>query len=321
MSTSDCRTSLPCSSARSWFRCGTPIIPGTILFRSPRQARERSSGRLRRWAGTPHHSPNVPAALESPRGREKAHTQEGDALAAARRRLPMVEVDASLALNGPHGPVTPPRRVRRASTARRLFLHVAHGSPAAEQCEVAHGSPPRWRSCPTFTPATSPTPSSVRIRTTRAAVTATSWGARPVVLRPGIARRDPGRTPSRHDAHRVLRPARATHRRSLRDDHSWRGGHGLQLRAHGPHRVRTTGDMGRTVPRLPATMHLHAHCRWRSHVGSDVAGRTPDRPVVATRSWMLLISCVLPVLGVRLGSGRRGRRRRHLGPAPDGETQ
>jgi len=28
--------------------------------------------------------------------REKAHTREGDAIAAARRRLPMVEVDAAI---------------------------------------------------------------------------------------------------------------------------------------------------------------------------------------------------------------------------------
>jgi predicted dithiol-disulfide oxidoreductase (DUF899 family) len=38
--------------------------------------------------------------------REKAHTREGDAIAAARRRLPMVEVDASLELIGPNGPLT-----------------------------------------------------------------------------------------------------------------------------------------------------------------------------------------------------------------------
>jgi predicted dithiol-disulfide oxidoreductase (DUF899 family) len=36
----------------------------------------------------------------------KAHTREGDAIAAARRRLPMVEVDATIPLTGPHGPVT-----------------------------------------------------------------------------------------------------------------------------------------------------------------------------------------------------------------------
>jgi hypothetical protein len=37
---------------------------------------------------------------------EKAHTREGDAIAAARRRLPMVEVDAAAPLIGANGRVT-----------------------------------------------------------------------------------------------------------------------------------------------------------------------------------------------------------------------
>ena len=40
------------------------------------------------------------------RAREKAHTREGDAIAAARRRLPIVEVTADSPLIGPHGPIT-----------------------------------------------------------------------------------------------------------------------------------------------------------------------------------------------------------------------
>ena len=44
--------------------------------------------------------------LEVLRAREKAHTREGDAIAAARRRLPMVEVAADSPLIGPHGTVT-----------------------------------------------------------------------------------------------------------------------------------------------------------------------------------------------------------------------
>ncbi|HEX8804825.1 MAG TPA: DUF899 family protein, partial [Acidimicrobiales bacterium] len=38
--------------------------------------------------------------------REKAHTRAGDAIAAARRRLPMTEVDATTTVVGPHGPRT-----------------------------------------------------------------------------------------------------------------------------------------------------------------------------------------------------------------------
>ena len=47
------------------------------------------------------------AQVAALRVREKAHTREGDAIAAARRRLPMVEVDpATLVIgkNGPNGP-------------------------------------------------------------------------------------------------------------------------------------------------------------------------------------------------------------------------
>jgi len=46
------------------------------------------------------------AGLDRLRVREKAHTREGDAIAAARRRLPMVEVEveASTAVIGPDGP-------------------------------------------------------------------------------------------------------------------------------------------------------------------------------------------------------------------------
>ncbi len=60
-------------------------------------------------------APSLPAAVDRStfqaevdglRIREKAHSREGDAIAAARRRLPMVEVDANLALIGPDGPLT-----------------------------------------------------------------------------------------------------------------------------------------------------------------------------------------------------------------------
>jgi predicted dithiol-disulfide oxidoreductase (DUF899 family) len=75
------------------------------------------------------------AELDKIRVREKAHTREADAIAAARRRLPMVEVDASLTLTGPDGPVT----LLDAFEGRRLLIayyFMWHdGHPAAEQCE------------------------------------------------------------------------------------------------------------------------------------------------------------------------------------------
>jgi predicted dithiol-disulfide oxidoreductase (DUF899 family) len=75
------------------------------------------------------------AALDALRVREKAHTRAGDAIAAARRRLPMVEVDSTTGLVGPRGPVT----LLDVFEGRRLlvayyFMWYA-GRPAAEQCE------------------------------------------------------------------------------------------------------------------------------------------------------------------------------------------
>jgi hypothetical protein len=46
------------------------------------------------------------AEIDALREREKEHKRAGDALAAARRRLPMVELDAWLPLIGPDGPVS-----------------------------------------------------------------------------------------------------------------------------------------------------------------------------------------------------------------------
>ena len=73
--------------------------------------------------------------LSALRTREKAHTREGDAIAAARRRLSMVEVPADLRLTGPDGPVT----LLEAFEGRRqlvLYYFMWHaGHPAAEQCE------------------------------------------------------------------------------------------------------------------------------------------------------------------------------------------
>jgi predicted dithiol-disulfide oxidoreductase (DUF899 family) len=75
------------------------------------------------------------AELDVLRVREKAHTREGDAIAAARRRLPMVEVNASLPLTGPQGPLT----LLDAFEGRRQLIAYYFmwwdGHPAAEQCE------------------------------------------------------------------------------------------------------------------------------------------------------------------------------------------
>jgi predicted dithiol-disulfide oxidoreductase (DUF899 family) len=67
--------------------------------------------------------------------REKAHTREGDAIAAARRRLPMVEVDGSIPVTGANGPV-PLLDVFEGRRQLVVYYHMWHdGKPAAEQCE------------------------------------------------------------------------------------------------------------------------------------------------------------------------------------------
>ena len=75
------------------------------------------------------------AELDALLVREKAHTREGDAIAAARRRLPMVEVDAAIALIGPDGPVT----LLDDFEGRRQLIAYFHmwytGQPAEAQCE------------------------------------------------------------------------------------------------------------------------------------------------------------------------------------------
>ena len=67
--------------------------------------------------------------------REKAHTREGDAIAAARRRLPMVEVDATIEVVGPDGPIT----ILDVFEGRQQLIAYFHAwwpdRPAAEQCE------------------------------------------------------------------------------------------------------------------------------------------------------------------------------------------
>jgi predicted dithiol-disulfide oxidoreductase (DUF899 family) len=75
------------------------------------------------------------AELDALRIREKAHTREGDAIAAARRRLPMVEVDPATPLIGANGRVT----VLDVFDGRRMlvaYYFMWHtGRPAPEQCE------------------------------------------------------------------------------------------------------------------------------------------------------------------------------------------
>src|SRR6202050_4589358 len=75
------------------------------------------------------------AELDALRVREKAHTREGDAIAAARRRLPMVELDGATPLIGERGAVTllDVFEGRRMLIAYYFMWHKGHSAP--EQCE------------------------------------------------------------------------------------------------------------------------------------------------------------------------------------------
>ena len=67
--------------------------------------------------------------------REKAHTRAGDALAAARRRLPMVEFDATVKVAGPDGPV-PFVSLFQGRDELIVYKHMWYdGAPPQGQCE------------------------------------------------------------------------------------------------------------------------------------------------------------------------------------------
>ena len=100
------------------------------------------SKHLRSSAAT--HAPSLPTAVDRAAyqaelhtllEREKAHTREGNAIAAARRCLPMVEVDPTITLIGANGPV-PLLDVFEGRLQLIAYFHMWHtGKPAAEQCE------------------------------------------------------------------------------------------------------------------------------------------------------------------------------------------
>ncbi|NUP82941.1 MAG: DUF899 family protein, partial [Nonomuraea sp.] len=67
--------------------------------------------------------------------REKAHTREGDAIAAARRRLPMVEFDGTVEVTGPDGPV-PFLSLFQGRDELVVYKHMWYdGAPHQGQCE------------------------------------------------------------------------------------------------------------------------------------------------------------------------------------------
>jgi predicted dithiol-disulfide oxidoreductase (DUF899 family) len=73
--------------------------------------------------------------LDALRVREKAHTQEADAIAAARRRLPMVEVDPATQLVGQNGAVTLLDAFEGRGQLIAYFMMWHTGKPASAQCQ------------------------------------------------------------------------------------------------------------------------------------------------------------------------------------------
>src|SRR3569832_1527894 len=67
--------------------------------------------------------------------REKEHTHQADAIAAERRRLPMVEVDATTTLIGASGPVTLLDAFEDRQQLIAYYFMWNKGRPAQEQCQ------------------------------------------------------------------------------------------------------------------------------------------------------------------------------------------
>jgi hypothetical protein len=210
-------------------------------------------------------APGLPAAvdraafqaeLDRLRLREKAHTREGDAIAAARRRLPMVEVAAGLTLTGPDGPLT----LLDAFEGRRQLIAYYFmwnpGRPAPEQCEgctfyttqVAELFYLHSRDITYAVFCQGPYAESARYRGFMGCDM--PWYSAQASIGTLLVGRQIGLfhlVCYLRDGDRVL------------DDPPRCRGHGLQLRAHGPHRVRTPGVVGGLSPRMAARAHQYAY--------------------------------------------------------------
>ena len=75
------------------------------------------------------------AEIDALRVREKAHTRESDAIAAARRRLPMVAVDGATPIVGANGAVTLLDAFEGRQQLIAYYFMWYPGRPAPEQCE------------------------------------------------------------------------------------------------------------------------------------------------------------------------------------------
>jgi Bacterial protein of unknown function (DUF899) len=194
------------------------------------------------------------AELDALRVREKAHTREGDAIAAARRRLPMVAVDGATPLIGERGALT----LLDAFEGRQLLIayyFIWHlGDLAAEQCEGCTFCTTQVRELDYL---------HSRERHLRDVLPRPVRRERPVsrlhgrgdavVLGPRLARHPFGGTPGGHDVHRLLPATRIQCLRDVLDDGARRGGDGQHLRFARHDGLRAAGRMGGLADRLAET--------------------------------------------------------------------
>ena len=159
----------PASQVYLHKRCQFPSLNRTVFshqFMTRKDHHDRD---------TLHRRPRdlLEAGRPAPRPR-KAHTREGDAIAAAGRRLPMVEVDPTTPLVGTTGTVS---LLDTFEGRTQLFAsyHMWHASSLPTSAKAARSTPARRWSCRTCTRATLPSRSSARASTTRATATASSW--------------------------------------------------------------------------------------------------------------------------------------------------
>ena len=75
------------------------------------------------------------ASVDALRAREKAHTREADAIAAARRRLPMTEIDGATPLVGANGTVSLLEAFEGRGLLIAYYFMWYPGRPAPRQCE------------------------------------------------------------------------------------------------------------------------------------------------------------------------------------------
>ena len=168
------------------------------------------------------------AELDALRVREKAHTREGDAIAAARRRLPVVEVEGTMPLIGERGAVTllDAFEGRQMLIAYYFMWHAGH--PAPEQCEgctfytsqVRELSFLHSRDVTYATFCQGPYEESARYRDFM------GWEMPWYSAPRDSLEYSPGWTPGRHDAHRLLPATRNRCLRDLLDDEARRRGDG-----------------------------------------------------------------------------------------------